>query len=332
MSSALKSFVKRLYVYSGFYKILIKFKKEPRILFWHGIDKIKNEFIEAESFDFLIFKKQVSFLQQHFDIISIEEFYDRIVNDKFVGKEIVLTFDDGYLNNLKIVAPYLKKKNIPFSVYISTNHISEGKLFPTSIVRLIVLGSSVNKITLPYLGISRELSNYSDRESLCTLISKAIKNESIGNVTIILNELISNIDEREFLHLKNEYSSVVPMNWEDVIELSQYDNVTIGSHCKEHICCHNKQDKAEVKEQILESKRIIEGKLGKSCDFFAYPNGDYTDYSNKYVEEAGYLMGLSTKRIKLKKDFSQRFSMPRIGVPQNIVDFKLTLSLYPFKK
>ena len=43
-------------------------------------------------------------------------------------------------------------------------------------------------------------------------------------------------------------------NWDEVIELSKKENVTIGSHCMSHICCHENQNPGEVKKQITNSK------------------------------------------------------------------------------
>ena len=41
-------------------------------------------------------------------------------------RHIVLTFDDGYKNNIRIIAPLLHSWNLPFTIFVSTRHISEG--------------------------------------------------------------------------------------------------------------------------------------------------------------------------------------------------------------
>lgn len=87
--------------------ILRSINRTPRILFWHGVDYITDQKVEAESFDVQSFKKQIEYLNKYYEIISIEEFYYRYKHNKFTNKEIVLTFDDGYLNNLNVVYPIL---------------------------------------------------------------------------------------------------------------------------------------------------------------------------------------------------------------------------------
>lgn len=123
-------------------------------------------------------------------------------------------------------------------------------------------------------------------------------------------ELESKISHEEMLELRERYSSIEPLNWNECKQLSQNPLITIGSHGMDHICCHNKQSAEELKRQMLESKREIESRLGLSCDIFSYPNGNFTDASNKILEDAGYAMGLSTKRWDVYK--GSVFSVPRL--------------------
>jgi peptidoglycan/xylan/chitin deacetylase (PgdA/CDA1 family) len=39
---------------------------------------------------------------------------------------IVITFDDGYRDNLTIAAPLLQLRQIPFTVFVTTNHVRQG--------------------------------------------------------------------------------------------------------------------------------------------------------------------------------------------------------------
>ena len=41
-----------------------------------------------------------------------------------------ITFDDGYADNCSHAIPTLVEKKIPFTYYVSTEHIRNGKLFP----------------------------------------------------------------------------------------------------------------------------------------------------------------------------------------------------------
>lgn len=324
----MKETIKNIFMKLGGDCLLRKINQTPRVIFWHGADHIKNQEIEAESFDVETFKKQIDYLNNNFEIISTDEFYQRFKSQKFTNKEVVLTFDDGYLNNLEVVAPILNGYGLPFTVFISTEHIETGELFPTSIARLIVLAAGLSEISIPEIGIHHQsISDDGNKKALLLKISNTLKNEPINRVKKIVQELKDNISQEKFENLIEKYSSVKPMNWGQVEKLHKL-GATIGSHCKYHICCHANQDLSEVGSQITESKKILEEKLQYECKYFAYPNGDFTEGSNKIVLAAGYKMGFSTEKIKIQKN-NHLAIIPRLGAPLNINTFKIFTGLYP---
>lgn len=112
------------------------------------------------------------------------------------------------------------------------------------------------------------------------------------------------------------------MNWNEVRELVDKYQCTIGSHCADHFCCHSNQDEAEVYRQLSESKMRIEKETGTECDFFAYPNGDYTTFSNKCVESI-FKMGFSTKRQPVYHNGESVATVGRLAPSKNYNIFKL---------
>jgi len=310
-------------------KLLKQINKTPRVLFWHGVDNIVDNEVEAESFDVDVFRSHINYLANNFEIISIDEFHKRFKDNNFTHNEIVLTFDDGYSNNLNTVAPILNKKSLPFTVFISTEHIETGTLFPTSIARLIILGSELKSISVPSIDINKvSIAMNNSKANIYSYVSSKLKSKPLVDVRKIVSDLINNLSETQYTDLIEKYKSVKPMTWDEVVRIHQL-GATIGSHCKYHICCHAAQDDNEVKEQIFDSKRIIEDKLNDECRYFAYPNGNYTDNSNFYVKEAGYKLGFSTDKNNRIKENSDKSIIPRIGVPQNIETFKIYVNLYP---
>ncbi|MDD4111282.1 MAG: polysaccharide deacetylase family protein, partial [Clostridia bacterium] len=123
----MKNKIKNLTVALKFDSILRSFNRTPRVLFYHGVDNRVNPAVEAEIFDINEFENQIEYLVKHYEIISIEDFEQRFINSSFTNREVVLTFDDGYANNLYIVDPILSKYKLPYTVFISTEHITTGQ-------------------------------------------------------------------------------------------------------------------------------------------------------------------------------------------------------------
>jgi len=319
---SLKELLKATFVNFGGHEILRHFNKIPKVLFWHGVDDHTDLILGPENISKENFVKQVKYLKEKFDIISLDTFSNRYAEKALKGNEIVLTFDDGYRNNLTVLAPIMNDFSLPFTTFISTENISKNEFFFTSLLRLIILGSSLKHIDIPSLKMKKEIVSKEQKVVFEKELSYSIKSLPIDQVKKICKDLINNISRDEFEEMKLKHSSILPMNWEEVRELQQA-GCEIGSHCLDHMCCHDNQSEKEVERQIIESKNTIEEKLGKECKYFAYPNGDFTGFSNECVKRAGYKMGFS-----IQKGDRAMESYSRFHVPHNTNTFKIMLNLY----
>ena len=67
------------------------------------------------------------------------------------------------------------------------------------------------------------------------------------------------------------------LNWDEIKEMSNND-IDFGSHT----CSHSiltKIDLDSAKKEIINSKKLIEEKLGKPIEVFCYPRGEVNDFS-----------------------------------------------------
>lgn len=319
--------VKQAFLFLGGDAVLRCRNRVPRVLFWHGVDQRCNPEVEQEIYDVEVFKQQIGYLRKHYEIISVEEFERRFNEKKFSGREVVLTFDDGYANNLNVVLPILKQFGLPFTVFVSVEHVEKGLYFPTSVNRIIVHGSGLKKVTIPSRQLTFDLHSKEERHTVADQISNLLKTLPVDQVKTITEDLIQNVTSEKWESLKEKYQSVRPMTWDEVKRLSDA-KVTIGSHCMWHICCHQAQPETEVKYQLEESKKQLEQHIGKECRYFAYPNGDYTDFSNACVR-SNYALGFSTQGAISVIDCKDPAVVPRISVVGSTNTFRIMTNLYP---
>ena len=101
-------------------------KGRTKILLYHSI--VKKELFNAtrDSSDQCLtdeeFEKQMRYLNKHCDVISLDDFF-KVKQDKN-KLNVVVTFDDGFLNNCTIAYPILKKYNIKATFFITTSFLS----------------------------------------------------------------------------------------------------------------------------------------------------------------------------------------------------------------
>ena len=71
------------------------------------------------------FKKHIEELtNNNYNVIPINQMVDALINKKSLPKKsVVITMDDAFLSIYKKAWPILKKKKLPFTVFVSTNSL-----------------------------------------------------------------------------------------------------------------------------------------------------------------------------------------------------------------
>lgn len=300
----------------------------PRVLFYHGVSEVSSPFVEGLHISPTTFRKQLIYIQKYHEPISLDEYYKRWSEHTFSGKEVVITFDDGYKNNLTTAAPLLKEFGFPFTVFISTQHIDSGKRFPTFISRAITMHPRLHGIDLPAIGIKERLSSGYQRKKISKKVIYQIKHIDIDTVNKATEQLINHLSEKEYQSLCDEYTADAPMTWEDVAILQKEYDCIIGSHCLDHFICDNFQKDSEVIKQISESKKNIEQKLGTPCHYLAYPNGHRNSIAINTAKNAEYRLAFTIEHKRVDDHFDP-LNLPRYGVNFNFNSFVVDMTLKP---
>ena len=96
------------------------------VLFYH---RIADDGARIGTHSNRLFKQQIRWLQQHCDLISLEEAQCRIrsgVNNRLAA---CITFDDGYSENCDQAIPFLIDQQIPCTYFVSSWHVLTGHRF-----------------------------------------------------------------------------------------------------------------------------------------------------------------------------------------------------------
>ena len=101
---------------------------EPvRILFYH---RIAEETPNSWTMRPKSFAHQIHWLRERFDLITLAAAQERIASGRNRWPAACITFDDGYADNRHDAIPLLLKYRIPFTYFVSTDHVLRGQSFP----------------------------------------------------------------------------------------------------------------------------------------------------------------------------------------------------------
>ncbi len=96
-------------------------------LFYHRVaDTEPNEW----SISCAEFERQIDWLEQHFQIVDLEESQRRINSGSNESPTISITFDDGYAENCDFALPMLIERRIPVTYFVSTHFVVNQEPFP----------------------------------------------------------------------------------------------------------------------------------------------------------------------------------------------------------
>jgi peptidoglycan/xylan/chitin deacetylase (PgdA/CDA1 family) len=282
---------------SGAQQLFRFWSRGPVVLFYHGIEEtFVDSRVQTLHLSLPIFEKQIAFLRRNREVLSMDDLSECIKHGwRLDPRHVVLTFDDGYKNNLQVVAPLLKARKIPFTVFVSTKHISEGYRIPTYYLRTAMFYTECKSVSLRSTGQAFDLTTEANRSTAVAELVAAIKKAPQCLVQQIVSECQKLLSQSRWDELNAVFSSEQPMTWQEVNRARKM-GATIGSHCHDHFILHSRQNEKDALRQLEESKSILEKNVGP-CKYLAYPNGRVEDISRAayaYARAAGFRMAFTT--------------------------------------
>ncbi len=235
---------------------------------------------EARSID--EFKSDLDFLLQNYQPISLHELIEfKKSNRKPKQNVFHLTFDDGLKEFYTIVAPILKEKKIPATIFINTDFIDNKGMF------------------------------YRYKASVLTekYAAKGLLEVDFENANLI-DELAKTLNYDFDEYLKKEQPYLTTSQIEDLIK----DGFTIGAHSKNHPL-YKRLSIDEQISQTLESIDIIVQKFNLNYKVFSFP---FTDDGilKEFFSQIESKVDLTFGTAGLKKD-SIPFNLQRIPMEKN---------------
>lgn len=78
-----------------------------------------------------LFREIAHMLRDSYTVISLSDLIGRVLSRRpFTGREVVITFDDGYLDNYEFAVPTLVDLGLPACFYLTAGFINTRRQFP----------------------------------------------------------------------------------------------------------------------------------------------------------------------------------------------------------
>lgn len=254
--------------------LVLEFKKENGqllVFYFHGLfeslqQKNLNHIDPQNNMLVGQFAEFIDYFQNHnYKFILPEDLNDGLENNQSYA---MITFDDGYFNNL-LAVNILNAYKVPGVIFISTKNITENKAYWWDIIFKYrsKQGVSIEKIR-------------SEQRHL-----KKFKHSFIDDY------ILKNFGKQAFV----PWSDIDrPFNAEEIKKLSTNPYISFGNHTHNHAILSN-YNKEEIKNEINVSNKIIQELTNSTPISLAFPNGDYNPLVLEATEEEGIRYAFTTE-------------------------------------
>lgn len=202
-----------------------------------------------------------------FDIVDLDEAMRRVRARGKTKPFIVLTFDDGYRDNLVHALPILRRHETPFTLYIPTALVDGvGQVWWQALEDIIAAHEHVT-VNLPDGVVESETRTTEQKSTFFNDIY--VRYRQMPEPDRVAS--ISDLAGRYGFDLDAHCRSLI-MDWDELRTFANEPLCTIGAHTVHHYEL-SKLPEGQMREEIARSADILESKFGARPRHLSYPIG-----------------------------------------------------------
>jgi peptidoglycan/xylan/chitin deacetylase (PgdA/CDA1 family) len=265
-------------------------------------------------------------------IMHLHELAASMASGKVPKRSVVLTFDDGYRDNLDNGRPLLERHGIPATVFVASGYLaSEGEFWWDAMERVLLSPGRLPESFGVEIGGERKSwelngdATWTDKDAehhrdwrpytppqtprqalyqeLRDLVMRASPEERGRVVAELLRWAEIPATARPKRRILDE---------DGLRRLAVGDLIDIGGHSISHPELAN-LSVPEQDHELRTSKDRLEQVLGRKVTALAYPHGSCSVETKRLAKEAGYAFACGTQRRPVQRD-ADPYELPRIGV------------------
>jgi peptidoglycan/xylan/chitin deacetylase (PgdA/CDA1 family) len=279
------------------------------------------------------FSEQMEVLRRNWNPISLRELSSGLKNQRLPRRAVLVTFDDGYADNLHNAKPILERFEIPGVVSVIAGWVGVEREFWWDELEKLLLrpGSLPEELKFQIngaetrwtLGPSAVVYSEEDyRAHAGWNFGKKVPTERHALYVDLYNVIrpLGRQQQDEILEMLRVWSgytgatlkSNFPMTALELRALHEGNLVEVGGHTMSHPVLSTLPPDRQ-RDEINQSRKLLQEIVDDRITGFAYPYGgdrDYTGETVDMVREAGFESAFSASSGRVRKE-SEAFRLPR---------------------
>jgi peptidoglycan/xylan/chitin deacetylase (PgdA/CDA1 family) len=274
------------------------------ILAYHRVTRLDSD-PECLSVEPDRFKEHLDVLRRDFHVLALRDLQRRLDDGAVPKKAVVITFDDGYADNLLCAKPLLEQRDTPATCFVTSGKLDQrSEFWWDELARLLLEPAAVPDLLSVDVDGTRHSWSMRDDASA----RPAARDDSSGAWNVLkaaeasprqkaymeLAAILRTRDAKTQDSVMQQLAAWAgtdravrethrPMRPEEVARLHEGGLIDVGAHTVTHPVLSAHSQDAQRRE-IETAKQQLEGILNRRVSAFAYPFGARGDYSANTVE------------------------------------------------
>ncbi len=293
--------------------------------------------------DLKLFDTHLRVLKRFFHVLSLDEFFAFVKGDiELTRPSVLISFDDGYVDNFIYAYPLLKKYGLkavifPIASRLLKEPIKRKTLFDywegkASFEELYTpLGAGEAQTEFFEKGYSLDFLSYDELRAISDVFD-------VGSHCMSHTKVFVSCVPKDIYNGKNFHYSLKSIYKENLKEgvyiyPSKSSLISPFSYVQKDLKLYfetKEEFEKRVSYELLESKNILESVLSKRVYSIAYPFGEITLEVLNKVKEI-YDIGFTTEKAIVKKG-QNPYLIPRVTAVKDIFTFLKNILVYSDEK
>lgn len=254
-----------------------------------------------------VFRAQLEYLARNRTLVSARELAATAVSGDPLDGAVAITFDDGYLDNLRLAAPILQEFNAPATFFFTTEQLGRPRRFWWDVLAGATLFSSSRDMLELRIGGAwwrHPMDTEAARKAAHDALYMRVKRSGPAVRDDILRQLAPYDGSPPDVYGR-------PMVLDELREMASRPHVEVGAHTVHHLELATVEPDVLFQE-VFECRTALERALERPIDLFAYPFGSVSPEAAAIAQSAGYTYAMTCEARPLRRgEIPHR--IPRLG-------------------
>ncbi len=288
-------------------------------------DLTHSRYPNIKGMDIPQFRKQMEYFKANFNVVRMEQVIDVLkTGGKLPEKALLLTFDDGYVDNYTYALPILEEFGFQGSFFIPGKTFTTHQLLDVNKIHYILASADINKIVADvkekmdyYRGAEYDYPETAELWNQYAVPFGFDNKETIFVKRILQTALPEKLRNRISSDLFEKYVGVTEeqLAYElymtpEQIRILRRHGMFIGLHGYDHYWLGNlAPDK--MREDIIMALDTLDEFINRKEWVINYPYGSYNDDVLGFIKEKGACLGFTSEVCLADLNTNNSLVLPR---------------------